>query len=121
MKTYFLFLKVTLSISLIVLSIAAPVNHQLAANAGQGSPRFADGVPLPPPPTQPSPKLNIVQTADGVPLPPPTPPSPKNIAVLTADGVPLPPPIPPKLATVQIADGVPLPPPTPPSPKLLVS
>jgi hypothetical protein len=101
MKNYFLFLKVTLSVSLIVLSIAIPVNHRLATSTGQGNTHFADGVPLPPP-TQPSPKLSLVQTADGVPLPPPTQPSPKNAAILTADGVPLPPP-------------------TQPSPKLVLS
>src|ERR1700751_5210109 len=69
MKNHLLILKVTLSVSLIVLSIAVPVNHRLAAGAGWGNNYVEDGVPLPPP-NQPSPKLGVVQTADGVPLPP---------------------------------------------------
>ena len=98
MKDQSLILKVTLLVSIIVLSIAVPVNHQLAGRAGWGNTHVADGVPLPPP-TQPPPKLGVVQTADGVPLPPPTQPPPKLRVVLTADGVPLPPPTqpPPKL------------------------
>jgi len=91
MKNQFLILKVTLSISLIVLSIAVPVNYRLAGAAGWGNNQVADGVPLPPPP----PKNTVVLTADGVPLPPPIPPGPKFGTVLIADGVPLPPPTPP--------------------------
>ncbi len=91
MKNHFLILKIVLSVSLIVLSIAAPVNYGLAGGVGGWNTRTADGVPLPPP-TQPPPKLGVVLTADGVPLPPPTQPSPKLGVVLTADGVPLPPP-----------------------------
>ena len=91
MKNHFLILKVTLSVSLILLSIAVPVNYGLVGGAGWGNSHVADGVPLPPP-TQPNPKLNVVLTADGVPLPPPTQPNPKLADVLTADGVPLPPP-----------------------------
>jgi len=56
MKNYFLILKITLSVSLIVLSIAVPVNYRLARGAGWGNTHAADGVPLPPP-SQPSPKL----------------------------------------------------------------
>ena len=101
MKNKFLTLKIILSVSLIVLSIAVPVNYRLAGAVGWGNSHVADGVPLPPP-NQPPPKLGVVQTADGVPLPPPNQPPPKNSTVLTADGVPLPPPNqpPPKLALV---------------------
>jgi hypothetical protein len=76
MKNHFLILKVTLSVSLIVLSIAVPVNSRLVGGVGWGNSYLADGVPLPPP-TQPQPKLLIDQIADGVPLPPPTQPQPK--------------------------------------------
>jgi hypothetical protein len=122
MKNHFLILKGMLSVSLIVLSIAILVNYRLAVGVGSGNTRIADGVPLPPP-TQPTPKLNVVLTADGVPLPPPTQPTPKLVDVLTADGVPLPPPTQPtpKLGIVFMADGVPLPPPTQPTPKLFVA
>jgi hypothetical protein len=101
MKNQFLILKVVLSVSLIVLSIAVPVNYRLAGGVGSGNTHVADGVPLPPP-TQPPPKLGVVLTADGVPLPPPTQPPPKLGVVLTADGVPLPPPTqpPPKFLGV---------------------
>lgn len=72
MKKQFLILKGLLSVSLIVLSIAVPVNFQLLGEAGAGNTQVADGVPLPIPPTPP-PKSVLV--ADGVPLPiPPTPP-----------------------------------------------
>lgn len=110
MKNQFLILKITLSISVIVLSIVVPVNHRLPGRAGGLNKHIADGVPLPPP-TQPPPKLGVVQTADGVPLPPPTEPHPKIGVVLRADGVPLPPPTPapPKFGTVLAADGVLLP------------
>jgi len=119
MKKQFLILKVVLSVSLIVLSVAVPVNYRLAGGVGWENGPDADGVPLPPP-IQPPQKLGVVQTADGVPLPPPIQPPPKNSVVLTADGVPLPPPIqpPPKLRTVLTADGVPLPPPIQPPPKI---
>jgi len=122
MRTYFLILKVALSVSLIVLSIVVPVNYGLAGGAGGWNNRIADGVPLPPP-TQPPPKLGSVLTADGVPLPPPTQPPPKIGVVLSVDGVPLPPPTqpPPKLGSVLTADGVPLPPPTQPPPKLYLA
>ncbi len=98
MNNKFLIVKVTLSVSVIVLSIVAPVNYGLASAAGGFNKAIADGVPLPPP-TQPPPKLGVVQTADGVPLPPPTQPPPRLGALLGADGVPLPPPTqpPPKL------------------------
>ncbi|HEV2102506.1 MAG TPA: hypothetical protein VGR58_06980 [Candidatus Acidoferrum sp.] len=121
MKNQFLTLKVVLSVSLIVLSIAVPVNHRLAGGLGSGN-SLADGVPLPPP-IQPTPKLGVVETADGVPLPPPIQPTPKNSVALIADGVPLPPPIQPtpKLNNVLVADGVPLPPPIQPTPKLVVA
>jgi hypothetical protein len=99
MKKQYLIPKGMLSVSLIVLSIAVPVNYRLAGGVGWGNSHVADGVPLPPP-VQPPPKLGVVQTADGVPLPPPVQKPPKNSVVLTADGVPLPPPVqpPPKLA-----------------------
>jgi hypothetical protein len=92
MKNQFLILTVTLSVSLIVLSIAVPVNYGLVGGAGWGNNHVADGVPLPPPPTKPSPNNRAILIADGVPLPPPTKPSPNQRAILTADGVPLPPP-----------------------------
>lgn len=76
MKNHFLILKITLSVSLIVLSIAVPVNYALAGGAGWGNSHAADGVPLPPP-TKPSPNIGAILTADGVPLPPPNQPSPK--------------------------------------------
>jgi hypothetical protein len=95
MKNHLFILKVTLSVSLIVLSIAVPVNSRLAGGAGWGNSHIADGVPLPPP-TQPQPKLRVVLIADGVPLPPPTQPQPKLGVVLIADGVPLPPPTQPQ-------------------------
>ena len=79
MKTQFLILKGMLSVSLIVLSVAAPVNQQLPGKAISGSTQVADGVPLPLPPTPP-PKTSVI-VADGVPLPlPPTPP-PKSMSV----------------------------------------
>jgi hypothetical protein len=78
MKNHLLILKVTLSVSLIVLSLAAPVNRQLPGKAQSGSTQVADGVPLPLPPT---PKATGILVADGVPLPlPPTPP-PKFVVV----------------------------------------
>jgi hypothetical protein len=80
MKNQFLILKIVLSVSLIVLSIAVPVNYRLAGGVSSGNTHVADGVPLPPP-TQPPPKLGVVQTADGVPLPPPTQPPPKFLGV----------------------------------------
>ena len=83
MKNHWLILKVTLSVSLIVLSLAAPVNRQLPTKAGSGTTQVADGVPLPLPP-----KPTGILVADGVPLP--LPPSPKAQGVLVADGVPLP-------------------------------
>jgi hypothetical protein len=79
MKNHFLILKVTLSVSLIVLSIAVPVNCGLARGAGWGNTHAADGVPLPPP-VKPGPNTQAILVADGVPLPPPTPPSPKFAA-----------------------------------------
>ena len=89
MKNHFLILKITLSVSLIVLSLAAPVNRQLPTKAGSGTTQVADGVPLPLPPT---PKATGILVADGVPLPLP----PKPTGILVADGVPLPlPPTPP--------------------------
>jgi hypothetical protein len=76
MKKQYLIPKGMLSVSLIVLSIAVPVNYRLAGGVGWGNSHVADGVPLPPP-VQPPPKLGVVLTADGVPLPPPVQPPPK--------------------------------------------
>src|SRR5260370_12341529 len=70
MNKHFLILKVALSVSLIVLSIAVPVNFRLADKAGAGIDHVADGVPLPPHPTQP-PTRPYLLVADSVPLPPP--------------------------------------------------
>ncbi len=80
MNKQFLILKITISVSLILLSIALPVNYGLAGRAGTGISHVADGVPLPPPSTPP-PKGAIVQVADGVPLPPPSTPPPKFVVV----------------------------------------
>ncbi|HKM67749.1 MAG TPA: hypothetical protein VJX70_11330 [Candidatus Acidoferrum sp.] len=97
MKNQFLILKSVLSVSLILLSVAAPVNHRFATRSGMGNAQVADGVPLPVP-TTPPPKVNVL-VADGVPLPVPTTPPPKMNS-LVADGVPLPVPTtpPPKLS-----------------------
>jgi hypothetical protein len=91
MKNHFLILKGTLSVSLIVLSIAVPVNRRVAGKIRSGNTQVADGVPLPLPPT---PKAISILVADGVPLP--LPPTPKATGVLVADGVPLPLPPTPK-------------------------
>lgn len=74
MKNQSLILKGAISVSLIVLSIAAPVNHRLAAKPGMGNTQVADGVPLPVP-TTPPPQVKVL-AADGVPLPVPTTPPP---------------------------------------------
>jgi hypothetical protein len=73
MKKTFAILVATLSVSLIVLSLVAPVNGTHGAKARHGGTTVADGVPLPPP-TQPPPDNGLI--ADGVPLPPPTEPPP---------------------------------------------
>ena len=78
MKKYSLIPKVTLSVSLIVLSVAGPVNCGLAGRTGTGISHIADGVPLPPPVP---PRGASVQVADGVPLPLPIPPQLKNVVV----------------------------------------
>lgn len=101
MKNHFLILKISLSVSLIVLSIAVPVNYGLAGGAGWGNNHVADGVPLPPP-IPPRPNQNLVQVADGVPLPPPIPPRPNQNLVQVADGVPLPPPVKPPSGSVVV-------------------
>jgi len=80
MNKHFLILKVTISISLIVLSIAVPVNFRLAGKAGTGIDQVADGVPLPPPHTK-LPTGASIQVADGVPLPPPITHPPKFVVV----------------------------------------
>jgi hypothetical protein len=77
MNKHLLILKVTISVSLIVLSIAVPVNFRFAGKAGTGINQVADGVPLPPPPKKPLPGASFL-LADGVPLPPPPP---KNFVV----------------------------------------
>lgn len=99
MKNDFLTLKVTFSVSLILLLLAFAVNHRDSRRSALGKTWVADGVPLPPP-INPPPKLDAVLMADGVPLPPPINPPPKLDGMMVADGVPLPPPInpPPKLA-----------------------
>ena len=97
MKKYSLILKVTLSVSLIVLSVAGPVNCGLAGRTGTGISHIADGVPLPPPVP---PRGASAQVADGVPLPPPVPP--RGASVQVADGVPLPLPVPPQLKNVVV-------------------
>ena len=81
MKNQFLILKGVLSVSLIVLSIAVPVNYRLAGGVGWGNSHIADGVPLPPPIQPPPKQLGTVLAADGVPLPPPIQPPPKLVLV----------------------------------------
>lgn len=78
MKTHFLNLKLALSTSLIVLSIAIPVNYRLKSTAGTGVSHVTDWAPLPPPPP---PNGGIIEVADGVPLPPPITPPPKSVVV----------------------------------------
>ncbi len=100
MKKQLCILNGVISVSVIVLLLGVSVNHQICRKIARHGTQVADGVPLPPP-TQPPPKLGVIEMADGVPLPPPTQPPPKLNWVLTADGVPLPPPTqpPPKLAS----------------------
>src|SRR6201993_4526754 len=97
MNKHFLIRKVTISTSLIVLSIAVPVNLRFAGMARPGTYQVVDGVPLPPPHTK-LPTGASIQVADGVPLPPPHTKLPTGASVQVADGLPLPPPIthPPK-------------------------
>src|SRR6266478_9878021 len=101
MKNHFPIPRIALSVSLIVLSIATLVNHQLPGKALSRDTQVADGVLLPVP-TTPPPKATSVLIADGVPLPVPTTPPPKATSVLVADGVPLPVPTtpPPKATSV---------------------
>ncbi|MGC2355899.1 MAG: hypothetical protein WA491_07540 [Candidatus Acidiferrum sp.] len=89
MKKSLLVLVAALSVSLILLSIAVPVNKSSALPTWNNGTIQADGVPLPPP-TIPK-VINPILVADGVPLPPPTVPHVIN-PILVADGVPLPPP-----------------------------
>src|SRR5258708_38694744 len=107
MKHHFPIPKITLSVSLIVLSIAVLVNRPLTGRSEWRNTHVVAGVPLPPP-TQPHPILGVVETVDGVPLPPPTLPPPKLGTVLPAYGVPFPPPSqpPPMLGVVMTAAGV---------------
>jgi len=49
MKTRLLTLGVVLSVNLILLSLAGPVNHSSLRRTQQGVVLMADGVPLPPP------------------------------------------------------------------------
>src|SRR6202790_3339311 len=143
MKDQSLILKVTLLTNIIVLSIAVPVNHQLADRAGTritnvadevplpsptgNTVQVADGNPLPPPPTQPPATGSSFQVANGNPLPPPpTKPPATGSSFQVADGNPLPPPPTKPPATgssFQVADGNPLPPPPtkPPSGEYLAS
>ena len=73
MKKTLLTLAVALSVSLILLSIAVPVNNSCTLPIWNNGFIQADGVPLPPPYPPPKQKPpNLV--ADGVPLPPPYPP-----------------------------------------------
>ena len=94
MKKSLLVLVTALSVSLILLSLAVPVNNSSTLPAWNNGTIQADGVPGPPPIV---PKVvNPVLVADGVPGPPPI--VPKVVKpVLVADGVPGPPPIVPKV------------------------
>ena len=69
MKKSLLVLVATLSVSLILLSIAVPVNNSSTLPAWNNGTIQADGVPLPPPWMPKVINANLV--ADGVPLPPP--------------------------------------------------
>ena len=94
MKKLFTVLFVAPAVSVIVLSLAVPVNQSSRISIQKGPVVLADGVPLPPPTPPPPPKSGTM-IADGVPLPPPTPPPPPKSGSMVADGVPLPPPTPP--------------------------
>ena len=75
MKKVLLTLSIALSVSLILLAIAVPVNHSRMLPTWNNGSIQADGVPGPPlpPPKQGPPKL----IADGVPGPPLPPPKQK--------------------------------------------
>jgi hypothetical protein len=76
MKKEYLIVAFTLSVSLILLSVAVPVNHSSTLPSWRNGTMQADGIPLPPP-KPPKPGVNNgVTVADGIPLPPPKPPKP---------------------------------------------
>ncbi|MGA3176526.1 MAG: hypothetical protein ABSE19_04175 [Candidatus Acidiferrum sp.] len=99
MKKSLLVLIAALSVSLILLSIAVPVNNSSTLPTWNNGAIQADGVPLPPPWMPKVINANLV--ADGVPLPPPWMPKVIN-ANLVADGVPLPPPWMPKVINANL-------------------
>ena len=94
MKKLLLIFSVALSVSLILLAIAVPVNNSRVLPTWNNGFIQADGVPGPPPYPPPTPKPPSL-VADGVPGPPPYPPPTPKPPSLVADGVPGPPPYPP--------------------------
>ena len=94
MKKSLLVLVAALSVSLILLSIAAPVNKSSALPTWNNGTNQAEGVP-PPPPFIPQ-VINPYLVAEGVPPPPPF--IPQVISpYLVAEGVPPPPPFIPQV------------------------
>ena len=71
MKKSLLVLVAALSVSLILLSIAVPVNKSSALPTWNNGTIQAEGAP-PPPPTVPPHAINPILVAEGVPMPPPT-------------------------------------------------
>ena len=90
MKKSLLSLFAALSVGLILLSVAVPVNHSSALPTWNNTTLQAEGTPLPPPIIPHA--VNTVLVAEGTPLPPPIIPHAVN-TVLVAEGTPLPPPI----------------------------
>lgn len=72
-------LGVALSVSLIVLSLALPVNHSITPLNHGNANLIADGSPLPPVPPPPPPGSNSIGL-DGSPLPPVPPPPPQKLS-----------------------------------------
>jgi len=71
MKAGFLTLGVVLSVTLMLLAFAVPVNHSSLSSTQQGVVLVADGVPGPPyPPPPPPPKGNQNLVPDRIPMAP---------------------------------------------------
>jgi len=88
-KKSLLLLVAALSVSLILLFIAVPVNNSSTLPTWNNGTVRAEGVPAPPPTIPHAIDPNLV--AEGVPAPPPTIPHVSNPNLL-AEGVPAPPP-----------------------------
>ena len=72
MKKSLLVLVAALSVSLILLSVAVPVNNSSTMPTWNNGAIQAEGIPMPPP-TVPH-VINPVLVAEGIPMPPPTVP-----------------------------------------------